>query len=135
MNRTLKLVCATALFMHASWLMAQEPVSAFATIGRYEPLTRSGQSIQRLSDRCDDKMDRLLCCGYGTSHNKNGVVGYRATKTFLWGSSCEFFVEDCRTLPVAESNSRWRRWMNRLNGNGIDEYNTMHTSCTNCGSR
>ena len=112
------------LLLASSVVMAQEPVSCFATVGRQEPRNWVERGVQRGIDRVDDRLDRKVCCGYAKSHNEMGVPGYRGTKAFLFGSSCEFFTEACRT-PAPRSSSRLERGWNEMLGSG--------SGCTSCG--
>jgi hypothetical protein len=120
-----KLLFSFALFMLGSTAMAQEPVSSFATVGRQEPRNWVGRGVQRSIDRVDDCIDRKLCCGYAKSHNEMGVPGFRGTKTFQFGSSCEFFTEGCRT-PPPRTSARLERGSNELYGNSSN-------GCNSCG--
>ncbi len=90
-------------------IMAQEPVTSFATVGRPE----RNNCIHRACARIEDKLDRCPCCGYGKTHNDLGVPGHKATKIFLFGSACEFFTEPCRTPPKGEG--RWSKWSKMTN--------------------
>lgn len=113
------------LMLLGSFAMAQEPVSSFATVGRQEPRNWLERGVQRGIDRIDDRIDRKLCCGYAKSHNEMGVPGFRGTKTFQFGSACEFFAEGCRT-PPARSQSRLERSWNEMFG-------PNPSGCSTCG--
>jgi hypothetical protein len=92
--------------MMPSGLWAQEPptLTPFATIGRPEPVTPVG----RLALRACDKLDRCPCCAYGKTHNDIGVQSFYGTRTFIFGSSCEFFTVPCRVQP--HESRGWFKW-------------------------
>lgn len=113
------------ILIASSAARSQEYTSTFATIGRQEECPKT----QRLCDRIHDKFDRFPCCGYGKSHNEMGVPGFRGTKVFLWGSSCEFFVEPCRTPPTRHQLARERNAAQRM----YDEMFGKGGSCSSCG--
>src|SRR3954454_9482597 len=77
------------------WAQEPPPLTPFATIGRPEPVTPVG----RLALRACDKLDHCPCCAYGKTHNDIGVQSFYGTRTFIFGSSCEFFTVPCRTPP------------------------------------
>jgi len=89
------LILIVLLTPAAAWSQEPPPVTTFASIGRHEPDT----ILHRTVDRVDDKLDRCVCCAYGKTHNDIGVQSFRGTKTFLFGSACEFFSIPCRTPP------------------------------------
>lgn len=121
----MKCSLAICTMLLTSSLMAQENgTSSFATVGRYEHQTWAGRGAQLAVDKWNNHLDKVVCCGYGKSHNDNGVPGYRGTKTFIWGSACEFFTEPCRTPPPPLSKKERRA--NELYGNDIT------SSCTSC---
>ncbi len=126
---SVKTLLSLGLLLITSALMAQEPVSTFATVGRYEHHTWAGRGAQKMADKVNDHFDRIVCCGYAKSHNEVGVPGLRGTKAFMWGSSCEFFTEPCRTPPV--STGRWNRTNSDITGEIYG--NGISNSCTQCG--
>lgn len=123
LNRNLLALACGLLASGAAW--SQEYTSTFATIGRQEEC----QKAHRICDKIHDKFDRFPCCGYGKSHNEMGVPGFRGTSVFLWGSSCEFFVEPCRTPPTRKQVTRERNAAQRM----YDEMFGSSGSCTSCG--
>src|SRR5436189_272444 len=106
-------VALSVLLIPASaWAQEPPPLTPFASIGRPAPTHVVGRAMEATHD----KLDRCPCCAYGKTHNDIGVQSFRGTKTFIFGSACEFFTVPCRTPPPGEANGGFRSW--RKAGNG-----------------
>lgn len=94
-----------------------------ATLQPCSPGTgHNGSILRNMKEATADKLDRHPCCGYGKSHNDNGVWGTRATCVFAFGSACDFFDEPCRTAPP---ETCWQK-MSRMFGGSSGK------DCSNC---